>query len=102
MGIQAIPLQPGPKALTSSAHAEEPTAEMRKTAAEFEAVFISEMLAHAGFESALTRDTGFAGEAMAGFMTAQIAQKLSARGDFGLAEIIARQLLRSSHEATDQ
>lgn len=66
----------------------------RGTAEEFEAVFIAEMLSHAGYAKALTAQAGFGADAMSGFLLAELAQKIVARGGFGVADAIMDQLNR--------
>ncbi|PQA87413.1 rod-binding protein [Hyphococcus luteus] len=65
---------------------------LRKTAQEFEAVFISEMLSHAGFDKAVSQDAGFGGEAFSGMLVESYAEDLAEKGGFGLADQIYRQL----------
>lgn len=72
--------------------AAEKDAELRQTAQEFEAVFIAEMLSHAGFEKAIAQDTGLGGEAFSRMLVETYADQLSKKGGFGLADQIYRQL----------
>ncbi len=65
---------------------------LRKTAQEFEAVFIAEMLSHAGFEKAIATDSGPGGEAFSRMLVENYAEKLTEKGGFGLADQIYRQL----------
>ncbi|NWG93598.1 MAG: rod-binding protein [Parvularculaceae bacterium] len=66
--------------------------EIKSIAAEFEAVFIAEMLSHAGFEKALASDAGFGGEAMSGMLLEKYAEMIAKRGGFGVAALIERQI----------
>lgn len=72
--------------------AAEKEAELRQTAQEFEAVFIAEMLSHAGFEKAIAQDSGLGGEAFSRMLVETYAEQLSKKGGFGLADQIYRQL----------
>lgn len=77
------------------------TEEARRIAAEFEAVFVAEMLSHAGFEKALASEAGFGGEAMSGILLDAYAEKIVARGGFGLADAIASRLVGNGPENVD-
>ena len=79
-------------ARNASKAAADKDAELRKTAQEFEAVFIAEMLSHAGFEKAIAQDSGLGGEAFSRMLVETYAEKLSEKGGFGLADQIYRQL----------
>lgn len=65
---------------------------LRKTAEEFESVFIAEMLSHAGFDKAIAQDSGFGGEAFSRMLVETYAENLAKKGGFGLADQIYRQL----------
>lgn len=65
---------------------------LRKTAQEFESVFIAEMLSHAGFDKAIAQDSGFGGEAFSRMLVETYAENLAKKGGFGLADQIYRQL----------
>ena len=65
---------------------------LRKTAKEFESVFIAEMLSHAGFDKAIAQDSGFGGEAFSRMLVETYAEELTEKGGFGLADQIYRQL----------
>ena len=65
---------------------------LRKTAQEFEAVFIKEMLTHAGMDKALAGDSGYGGEAFSSMLVQTYAEELSQNGGFGFADQIYRQL----------
>ena len=65
---------------------------LRKSAQEFETVFIAQMLTHAGLDKALASDSGYGGEAFSGMLVETYAEELSKKGGFGLAEQIYRQL----------
>lgn len=65
---------------------------LRKTAQEFESVFIAEMLSHAGFDKAIAQDSGFGGEAFSRMLVETYAEDLAKNGGFGLADQIYRQL----------
>jgi len=65
-------------------------------AQEFEAVFLAEMLMHAGIDEALARDSGFGGETIVSLMVAELAEEIAKKGSFGLAEKIRQGLGRNS------
>lgn len=65
---------------------------LRKTAQEFESVFIAEMLSHAGLDKAVAQSSGFGGEAFSRMLIDTYADKLTEKGGFGLADQIYRQL----------
>lgn len=65
---------------------------LRDTAREFEAVFIKEMLTHAGLDKAFAGDSGHGGEAFSSMLVQTYAEELSQKGGFGLADQIYRQL----------
>jgi peptidoglycan hydrolase FlgJ len=68
-----------------------PDATLRKAAEAFEAVFLAEMLAHAGLGRMPEGFGGGSGEsAFSSFLTRAYAEKLAAGGRFGLAEAIVR------------
>ncbi len=67
-------------------------AALRKKAAEFESIFITEMLSHAGFDKALSENSGHGGEAFSRMLVESYAEQLSDKGGFGLADQIYRQL----------
>lgn len=75
--------------------------ETREAAAEFEAVFVTEMLSHAGFEKALASEAGFGGEAMSGLLLEAYAKKIVERGGFGLADAIARRIAQEGPQNAD-
>lgn len=66
--------------------------DLEATAQEFEAAFIAEMLGHAGFGKSVSANAGFGGEAMSSMLLHEYATMLAERGDFGIANTIARQL----------
>ena len=69
-------------------------AQLREQAREFEAVFVSQMLKHAGLTEALSgSESKFGGEAFSNMLTEQYAHELIEDGGFGLAEEIYQQLL---------
>ena len=69
-------------------------AQLREQAREFEAVFVSQMLKHAGLTEALSgSESKFGGEAFSNMLTEQYANELVEDGGFGLAEEIYQQLL---------
>jgi Rod binding domain-containing protein len=63
-------------------------ARARKTARDFEAAFIAEMLAHAGFAKSLAGDSGFGGESFSRFLLDAYADKLADKGGFGVADAV--------------
>lgn len=65
---------------------------LRKTAREFEAVFIKEMLTHAGLDKALAGDSGHGGAAFSSMLVETYASNIADKGGFGLADQIYRQL----------
>lgn len=77
---------------TSLGATEEKDDALRKTAQDFEAAFISEMLAHAGLDKALTQNTGFGGEAFSGMLVEVYAERLAEKGAFGIGDKIYAQL----------
>lgn len=78
------------RVLNDGAEARDP--ELSASAREFESVFIAEMLSHAGFEKALSGESGFGGEAFAGFLVQIYAERLSENGGLGFADKIYAQL----------
>ncbi len=66
--------------------------QLRKSAQEFESVFIAEMLKHTGLDKALAGDSGIGGEAFSSMLVQTYADELSKNGGFGLADQIYRQL----------
>lgn len=72
---------------------------IEKSARDFEAVFIAEMLSHAGLEKAFSGDSGFGGEAMAGFMMQEVARSIAEEGGFGIADAIAQGIERKRNES---
>jgi Rod binding domain-containing protein len=69
--------------------------EALKVAREFEAQFISQMLAQAKLTEALSKDAGFGGEAMANMLVNAWAERMTDAGGFGLAPLIAARLEKS-------
>jgi peptidoglycan hydrolase FlgJ len=87
------PLQPTkPQAPSGALTEQNRTEALRKTAREFEAAFIGEMLAYAGFEKALSGDSGFGGETFSRMLVDSYAQSIADAGGFGLADKIYNQL----------
>lgn len=72
--------------------AEKQDAALRKTAQEFEAVFIKEMLTHAGLDKAMASDSGIGGEAFSSMLVQTYAEGIAEKGGFGLADQVYRQL----------
>lgn len=66
--------------------------DVKSAARDLEAAFLAEMLAHAGFEKALTNGGGFVGEGMAGFLVAEISRRLAMQEIFGVAKLIEPKL----------
>ena len=62
---------------------------------EFEALFLAEMLKHAGLDEAIALDSGFGGDAMASFMVDQIARLMAQNDEFGVAELTTHELGRN-------
>ena len=91
--ITSLTAQRAPdKARESDGISEEREAELRKTAQEFESVFIAEMLSHAGFDKALSQESGYGGEAFSRMLVETYAEDLAEKGGFGLADQIYKQL----------
>lgn len=67
-------------------------ARARQTARDFEAAFIAEMLAHAGLAKSLAGDSGFGGESFSRFLLDAYAEKLAAKGGFGVADAVYRSI----------
>ena len=76
----------------AAGHASDKDETLRKTAREFEAVFIKEMLTHAGLDKALAGDSGYGGEAFSSMLVETYASELADKGGFGLADQVYRQL----------
>jgi Rod binding domain-containing protein len=90
--VTAVPIQ--------SRSESRPADEANEAAAKaFEAVFVCEMLAHTGFEKALSSQSGFGGEAMSGFLLEALSQKLVDRGGFGIAGMITGDLDKETADA---
>ena len=83
---------PSPAVVQADDTAPTSEARLRQSAEEFEAVFIAEMLNHAGLDDAVAGETGFGGEAYAGLLVDAYADALAKNGGFGLAEQIYQQL----------
>lgn len=88
----ALPANAADRVADTSTKAAEKDASLRKTAKEFESVFIAEMLTHAGFDKALSESSGYGGEAFSRMLVETYAGQLSEKGGFGLADQIYRQL----------
>jgi Rod binding domain-containing protein len=84
--ISSLPFSSAPPARGSA------PSSVKAAARELEAAFIAEMLSHAGFDKALTRDSGPAGESMTNFLVVELSQRLAARETFGIAALIERKL----------
>lgn len=67
-------------------------------AREFEAVFVAQMLNYTGMGKALSKDSGFGGDAFSSMMLEQYARKIVDNGGFGLAEKIYGQLRNQQGE----
>ena len=61
-------------------------AELRAAAADFEAVFVRQMLDNAGLAEAFGAGEGQSSEAFSSFLLDQLASDLAQKGSFGLAE----------------
>ncbi|ADM09640.1 flagellar protein FlgJ [Parvularcula bermudensis HTCC2503] len=61
-------------------------ARLRETAKSFEAVFVAEMLKHAGLDEALAADEGTATDSFSSFVIERVAGDLVEAGGFGLAD----------------
>jgi Rod binding domain-containing protein len=96
MDVAKNPLAINPAAVSKTGGAAEGLSDkeeaLRKTAEEFESVFIAEMLSHAGFDKAIAQDSGFGGEAFSRMLVETYAENLAKKGGFGLADQIYRQL----------
>ncbi|QIK40611.1 rod-binding protein [Pontivivens nitratireducens] len=72
-------------------------AALRRTAVEFEASFLAEMLSHSGFGAARTEQGGGAGEdAFASLLAREHAKVFAQKGGIGLADRIFESLVQSS------
>ncbi len=89
LSLEAMSTLPLPSA--STARGSVPT-DVKSAARELEAAFIAEMLSHAGFDKALTRDSGPGGESMTSFLVVELSRRLAARETFGIAALIERKL----------
>ena len=96
MDVANLSIAPNPSASGKSREASDSQSAkeeaLRKTAEEFESVFIAEMLTHAGFDKAIAQDSGFGGEAFSRMLVETYAENLAKKGGFGLADQIYRQL----------
>lgn len=96
MDVPGLPFIAPPKVTAPAREPDQPDAArdaaIREKAKEFEAVFIAEMLSHAGFDKALSENSGFGGEAFSRMLVESYAEQLSKKGGFGLADQIYRQL----------
>lgn len=72
--------------------------QLRESARDFEAAFISAMLKESGFEEALSSGSGLGGEAMSGLLIDLYAEQLAGKGGFRLQEAIYNAIARSDHE----
>lgn len=92
-GLPIIPAAPQTEGAPSSPKTDAARdAEIREKAEEFESIFIAEMLSHAGFDKALSENSGYGGEAFSRMLVESYAEQLSKKGGFGLADQIYRQL----------
>lgn len=83
--------------LAGAGHARPPAAQkVKEIAVEFEAAFFSEMLSHAGLDSALAARSGFGGESMVSFLIAEISRQIAAEQSLGIANLVGRSLGRQS------
>ena len=96
MNAAAMSLIVNAKTADQVRHAGEAASEkekaLRETAREFEAVFIKEMLTHAGLDKAIAGDSGYGGEAFSSMLVETYADELAKKGGFGLADQMYRQL----------
>ena len=86
-----LPALSGLNSITGNAEAKASDAktneeELRKAAQDFEATFIAEMLTFAGFDEAVSQQSGFGGEAYSRFLIDSYAQEIAKTGSFGIAE----------------
>lgn len=71
-------------------------AALRRTAVEFEAAFLAEMMSHTGFGAARTEQGGGAGEdAFASLLAKEHARAFAQQGGIGLAEQIFQSLAQA-------
>lgn len=80
----ASPVPTGAVSLDAAAPADD--AFLRETARDFEAVFVRQMLQHAGLAEAFGSGEGPSADAFSGFLLDAVAEKLVDGGGFGLAE----------------
>lgn len=87
-----FPLHPAIANPTASKEAQRVDERMMDKAREFEAVFVAQMLNYSGMADAITKDSGFGGDAYSSLLLEQYAQKIVDNGGFGLADRIYDQL----------
>lgn len=89
-------------ALKTAAAAPSPAeAELRRSAREFEAAFVQQMLQYAGFAEAFGSNEGVATDAFSSYVLQHIAEEIASRGDFGLAEKFYAQLASVARPTAD-
>ncbi len=67
-------------------------ADLRRTAQEFESIFVAQMLQYSGLSKAVSANGGFGGEAFASLLIEEYAARLVERGGFGVADKVYEQL----------
>ncbi len=67
----------------------------RQAEKEFESVFIAEMLTHAGLDKAVTRDSGYSGQAFSRMLIDAYASQLAGKGLLKISDSIAQQFINN-------
>jgi Rod binding domain-containing protein len=90
----ALPAQPLPSA--DAARAAKTRAQIEKTAKDFEAAFIGQMLNHMfeGVDAPAPFGGGHGEDAFKSFLTEAVAKQMAANGGVGLADDLRRQMLQ--------
>jgi|GEM_PF-5562843 len=83
---------------TSQTHHDE---QLRKSARDFEATFIAQMLTFSGLDKSLTSGGGEEVAAFTSFFIESLADQIADNGGFGLAENFYNRLLKMSGHITD-
>ena len=73
---------------------------LAQTSTEFEAMFIAEMLRHAGFAKSLSAGARFGGEVFANMLIDTYAKTIAEKGDIGLSQILSGQLKGNKRDAS--
>ena len=94
LSLQALPAPPLPAADT--ARNARTRAQIEKTANDFEAAFINQMLSHMfkGVDAPAPFGGGHGEDAFKSFLTEAVAKQMAAGGGIGLADDLRRQMLQ--------